>query len=165
MLEQGITDQTGREITPGEIWDAFQAAYLAPRPALQLVEHETSDHGSASGKGATKLSALVRVAGREYPISGAGNGPIAAFVDALQTYMNFDLRVLDYHEHAISAGSDATAVAYVEVSRGETEVGWGVGMDANILTASLRALVSAATRHGFSGADPQAVLAAVGKQG
>jgi len=116
QIIQGITDLTGREITPGEIWDAFQAAYLAPRPALQLVEHETSDHGSASGKGATRLSALVRVAGREYPISGAGNGPIAAFVDALQTYMNFDLRVLDYHEHAISAGSDATAV---RLRRGE----------------------------------------------
>ena len=77
-------------------------------------------------------------------IEGRGNGPIAAFVDALKS-LDVDVRVLDYAEHALSAGGDARAAAYVECAIGERIV-WGVGIDANIVTASLKAVVSAANR-------------------
>src|SRR3712207_4163028 len=77
-------------------------------------------------------------------IEGRGNGPIAAFVDALRS-VDVDVRVLDYAEHAMSAGGDARAAAYVECAVGD-RVLWGVGIDPNIVTASLRAVVSAVNR-------------------
>ena len=98
----------------------------------------------------TALEAVISIDGEERPISGRGNGPIAAFVDALAGDCGIRLRVLDFVEHAVTAGSDATAVAYVEASDEKGAVAWGVGMDANILTASLRAVVSAVTRLGIS---------------
>ena len=79
--------------------------------------------------------------------TGAGNGPLAAFVGGLQADLGLELEVVDYSEHAVSAGTDATAVAYVETQGPDGEVRWGVGIDASILTASLRAVVSAVNRH------------------
>ena len=79
-------------------------------------------------------------------LHGAGNGPIAAFVDALNGLpQDLDVRVLDYAEHALSSGGDAIAAAYVECAVGE-QVLWGVGLDANIVTASLKAVLSAVNR-------------------
>ena len=144
---QEITDVTGKEITPPEIWGAFEATYLAPSASLQLVEHETSDHAGSNGAGSTtRLEALVRLDGEETTITGRGNGPIAAFVDALASNLGIQMQVVDYLEHAVGAGSDATAVAYVEASVPGGRTVWGVGMSPNILTASLRAVVSAANR-------------------
>jgi 2-isopropylmalate synthase len=77
-------------------------------------------------------------------LEGSGNGPIAAFCEALATY-GVDVRVLDYHEHALSAGGDAKAAAYLECAVGDTVL-WGVGIDPNIVTASLKAVVSAVNR-------------------
>jgi len=141
---QQITDASGKEITPEEIWTAFQWTYLNPETPLELVEHQTGDHGDG-----TALEAIVSIDGEERPISGRGNGPIAAFVDALAKDCGIRLRVLDFVEHAVASGSDATAVAYVEAADEKGAVAWGVGMDANILTASLRAVVSAVTRLGI----------------
>ena len=141
---QQITDSSGKEITPEEIWTAFQWTYLDPETPLQLVEHETSDHG-----GATALNAVINLDGRERSIAGRGNGPIAAFVDALARDCDIQLRVLDYIEHAVGAGTDANAVAYVEATDSSGRVAWGVGLDANILTASLKAVVSSASRLGL----------------
>jgi 2-isopropylmalate synthase len=87
----------------------------------------------------------VRVENEVKTIEGEGNGPIAAFVHALQRGLGLSVEVLDYSEHAISAGADATAVAYVEL-RGMESVRWGVGVDKNILVASLRSVVSALNR-------------------
>src|SRR5579859_6039926 len=142
---QQITDASGKEITPEEIWTAFQWTYLDPETPLELVEHETSDHG-----GGTALEAVISLDGEERSISGRGNGPIAAFVDALDRGCGIRLRVLDFVEHAVAAGTDATAVAYVEAAGPDGKVAWGVGMDANILTASLRAVVSAVARLGIA---------------
>ena len=141
---QQITDASGKEITPEEIWTAFQWTYLDPETPLQLVEHETSDHG-----GATALNAVINLDGRERSIAGRGNGPIAAFVDALARDCDIQLRVLDYIEHAVGSGTDANAVAYVEATDSSGRVAWGVGLDANILTASLKAVVSSASRLGL----------------
>jgi len=85
----------------------------------------------------------VTVDGRQLEVHGEGNGPIAALVHALADLV--DLRVLDYHEHALTGGEDARAAAYVEVALGGAVV-WGVGVDANIVTASLKAVLSAANR-------------------
>jgi 2-isopropylmalate synthase len=142
---QQITDASGKEITPEEIWTAFQWTYLDPETPLELVEHETSDHG-----GGTALEAVISLDGEERSISGRGNGPIAAFVDALDRGCGIRLRVLDFVEHAVAAGTDATAVAYVEAAGPDGKVAWGVGMDANILTASLRAVVGAVARLGIA---------------
>jgi 2-isopropylmalate synthase len=86
--------------------------------------------------------------GSSQTITGEGNGPVSAFVDAIST-LDHRVRVLDYAEHALSAGGDALAAAYVECEVGEREnsvVVWGVGMDANIVNASLKAVISAINR-------------------
>ena len=148
---QEITDVTGKEITPNEIWNAFTATYLTPNPSLELVEHETSDHAVSNGGGRTSLKAVVRFGGSERTIAGRGNGPIAAFTDALAGELGIQVQVVDYVEHAVGAGADATAVAYVEASAGGGgRAVWGVGMSPNILTASLRAVVSAVNRMNLS---------------
>jgi len=143
---QEITDVTGKEITPPEIWNAFDATYLSQAGALELVEHDTSDHADGRGPDRTRLQAVVRLMGQEHTIAGKGNGPIAAFADALARECGIEVRVVDYLEHAVGAGSDATAVAYVEATGPGVGALWGVGMSPNILTASLQAVVSAVNR-------------------
>ena len=146
---QGITDVSGREITPDEIWAAFQETYLSTSTALALVEHDTTDHASEGGDRRTRLQALISSDGVRREIAGTGNGPIAAFTDALDRECGVKVRVVDYLEHAVGAGSDATAAAYVELVTEDGRVAWGVGMDPNILTASLKAVVSGAARLGM----------------
>jgi 2-isopropylmalate synthase len=154
---QARTDAQGGEVTPEEMWRIFADEYLrADQPAtpegtaawgrIALLDHRTS----ASEGGKDALSARVRVDGVEREFHGTGNGPIDAFVAALNT-QNFDIVVLDYAEHAMSAGRDARAAAYVECSIGGS-VFWGVGVDENIVTASLQAVVSAANRGHRAGA-------------
>jgi 2-isopropylmalate synthase len=142
---QGITDTTGKEITPEEIWRAFEFTYLSAKAALELVETDTSDH-AGTGSDRTRLQAVVRTAGKLRTIVGSGNGPIAALTDALDRECGITLQVVDYVEHAVGAGSDATAVAYIEAAGEKGAAVWGVGVHSNILTASLRAVVSAANR-------------------
>jgi 2-isopropylmalate synthase len=137
---QERTDTVGGEITGEEIWDVFQAEYLDRTAPLQLNSVHTS---SAAGTQDT-LTVRVYENGAERTLQGEGNGPIAAFVDALGT-IGYDVRVLDYSEHALSSGGDAIAAAYVECAVGD-HVLWGVGLDANIVTASLKAVISAINR-------------------
>ncbi|TCP54210.1 2-isopropylmalate synthase [Tamaricihabitans halophyticus] len=138
---QKHTDAEGGEVNPRQMWDAFAGEYLDVRTPLELVRHRTTD--SAAGE-ETEIAALVQVEGVEHEVSGTGNGPIAAFVDALAS-VGFDARVLDYTEHALSAGDDAKAAAYVECGI-DDKVFWGVGIDSSIVKASLRAVVSAVNR-------------------
>ena len=139
---QQATDDSGKEMSADEIWTAFQAAYLTRDTPLKLDSVHTS---SAAGE-KDQLTVKVFVEGVEHELHGTGNGPIAAFVDAINGLPDdFDVRVLDYNEHALSSGGDAIAAAYVEcVVRGE--ILWGVGLDANIVTASLKAVISAINR-------------------
>jgi 2-isopropylmalate synthase len=141
---QSYTDAGGGEVSVEALWDVFEKAYLAPDRPLQLVEVS-----SAGGAGRTfQVSAAVVDRGRSRAITGEGNGPVSAFVDAISA-LGYHVRVLDYAEHALSAGGDALAAAYVECEVGEGEdaqVLWGVGTDANIVTASLRAVTSAVNR-------------------
>ena len=136
---QQHTDTDGGEVSPQQMWDIFAAEYLADgRLSLNSV-HTSSAQGQHDA-----LRVKVYRDGTAHELTGEGNGPVSAFVDAIKP-LNLDVRVLDYHEHALSSGGDATAAAYVECEVGD-DVYWGVGMDANILTASLKAVVSAVNR-------------------
>ncbi|HCK81912.1 MAG TPA: 2-isopropylmalate synthase [Candidatus Competibacter sp.] len=142
---QAIADATGKEITSDDIWAAFGAEYLQLTEPFHFVEHRTIPDGHASG--VRKLTATLRERGRERAISGKGNGPIDAFTDALNRHCGLKVKVVDYHEHAMGAGANATAVCYVEVRMdGEPATRFGVGIDSNIVTASLNAVVSAVNR-------------------
>ncbi|MEN3315213.1 MAG: 2-isopropylmalate synthase [Acidimicrobiaceae bacterium] len=135
---QRATEHTGTEISPAELWEVFSQEYLPEHALIQLVTHETA----TAGDGATVV-AHVRVGGDDVTVTGEGNGPIAAFVQALRDGFGIELDVVDYVEHAVSAGADAEAVAYVETSDQNGGARWGVGIHPSILTASLRAVVSA----------------------
>jgi 2-isopropylmalate synthase len=144
---QRITDGEGGEVSPKEIWDVFAEEYLSPVSPLERMRQKVT--AAEEDGGTDAITAVVKVNGVEQEISGAGNGPLAAFVDALGT-VGFDVRVLDYSEHAMSAGDDAQAAAYVECAvtlpDGTSKVVWGVGIATSITTASLRAVVSAVNR-------------------
>ncbi len=137
---QQHTDADGGEVSPQQIWGIFAEQYLDRRTPLQVLRHRLSDDGA----GHDEIYATVLVEGEEHHITGSGNGPIAAFVDALAA-LGFDVRVLDYSEHAMSAGDNATAAAYLECAVSE-QVLWGVGVSGSIVTASLNAVVSAVNR-------------------
>jgi 2-isopropylmalate synthase len=141
---QRHTDDEGGEVTAGQMWAAFSSEYLpdpdAPWGRLALTGHRHTAHGDSLDEMVVELTDD----GVPVTVQGRGNGPIAAFVDALGS-LDVDVRVLDYAEHALSAGGDARAAAYVECAVGE-RVLWGVGVDPNIVSASLRAVVSAVNR-------------------
>ncbi|MCW2553374.1 MAG: 2-isopropylmalate synthase [Mycobacterium sp.] len=139
---QKITDGEGGEVSPKEMWDVFADEYLAPITPLERIRQRV-DAAEVDG-GTDTITAVVKVEGVEREIVGAGNGPLAAFVDAIGA-VGFDVSVLDYSEHAMSSGEEAQAAAYVEASVGGKTV-WGVGIATSITTASLRAVVSAVNR-------------------
>mgnify|MGYP001022806109 CR=1 FL=1 len=139
---QKITDGEGGEVSSKEMWDAFADEYLAPVRPLERIRQRVI--GSETDGGTDVIEAVVKLDGVETEIRGEGNGPLAAFVDALGT-VGIDVHVLDYSEHAMSAGEEAAAAAYVEASVDGRTV-WGVGIATSITTASLRAVVSAVNR-------------------
>jgi 2-isopropylmalate synthase len=139
---QTITEDTGTVIDPTDIWVTFEGEYLPADAPVQLLSHETT-----TGEKGASVTAQLLVDGEHRTVAGQGNGPIAAFVAALQADLGIDVDVVDYSEHAVSSGSDATAVAYVETTRPDGTVKWGVGLHESILSASLRAVVSAVNRH------------------
>ena len=146
---QHLAEDAGTEVTPSTMWDAFEGVYLrvpetGPAIALRSAEATTSNEGS-------KVTAQLTAGGEPRTVYGEGGGPISAFVQALADDLDLQLDVLDYSEHAVSAGADATAAAYVEVKAPDGSVHWGVGLDESILTASLKAVVSAANRIGATG--------------
>ncbi|WKN50673.1 2-isopropylmalate synthase [Nocardioides sp. Arc9.136] len=143
---QERTDAEGGEMTAEAIWEVFQAEYLTRETPLRL---ETVHSSSAAGE-KDRLTIEVQVEGERRTLEGTGNGPIAAFVEVvnglgLAQERGWDVRVLDYAEHALSAGGDAYAAAYVECAVGD-QVLWGIGVDHNIVTASLKAVTSAVNR-------------------
>ncbi|MDN4476493.1 2-isopropylmalate synthase [Demequina sp. SYSU T00192] len=145
---QRAADASGAEMTADSLWRIFEDEYLPaadPERAwgrLALV----GTRGTSSETGPDTLAADITDGGQEVTIEGSGNGPVAAFVAALGT-RGVKVEVLDYHEHAMSTGGDATAAAYVECAIGD-EILWGVGIDPSITTASLKAIISAVNREG-----------------
>jgi 2-isopropylmalate synthase len=153
---QAITDAEGGELAPEEIYDLFRSAYLDVAAPYELgsYTHEASESGD-------RLTGELRVEGEPVEIQGHGNGPIAALVDALVAQTGTPLRVLDYHEHAMSSGADASAAAYVEADV-DGELVWGVGIHPSIVTASLRAVVNGLNRALLLSEQQEAALRAFG---
>ena len=141
---QQIADETGKEIQPALIWDTFRKEYLERDTPVSFDSHTTvPEPGHPDVR---LLDAKVTFNGKETTISGRGNGPIAGYVDAIGKNCGIKIRVRDYHQHATGAGSDAQAVSFIEAETADGKVLWGVGMDSNIVAASLKAVTSAANR-------------------
>jgi 2-isopropylmalate synthase len=138
---QAITEASGTEIKPGELWDAFARSYLPDEAGIRLISSEVS-----SGEKGTSVVAQVLVDGQHRTLSGHGNGPVDAIVHGIRSELGIELSVEDYHEHALTAGSEASAAAYVQVTGTGGEQVWGVGIHSSILDASLAAVISAANR-------------------
>jgi 2-isopropylmalate synthase len=142
---QAVTEASGTEIKPGELWEVFAGTYLPDDAGIRLVSTEVS----SGGEKGTNVVAQVLVDGHHRTISGHGNGPVDALVHGLQSELGLQLSVEDYHQHALTAGSEATAAAYVEVvgvNGDDHRRVWGVGIDSSTLDASLEAVISAANR-------------------
>jgi 2-isopropylmalate synthase len=136
---QAITDARGDELTADELLAAFHEHYLAHNRPYELVSYT---HWSAEDD---RIVAQMLVDGEPHEVSGGGNGPIAALVEAIERQFGIQVRIRDYHEHAMAASADATAAAYVECDVDDDAV-WGVGLHSSIVTASLRAIVNAVNR-------------------
>jgi 2-isopropylmalate synthase len=143
-IVQEKTDTQGGEISAEELWAVFEDEYLptegAPWGRFRLKGLSQTSVMNED----VQLTVMITDRGEEVELKGHGNGPIAAFCNILQNY-DVDVRVLDFHEHALAAGGDASAAAYLECAIGG-DVYWGVGVDPNTTTASLKAVVSAINR-------------------
>jgi 2-isopropylmalate synthase len=138
---QKVTEQSGTEISPAEIWEVFTTTYLPESPKIQLISSEV-----AADQRQTRIFAQLLVNGQHVTVKGDGNGPIDALMAGLRNEMDVNFNVRDYSEHALTAGSGASAVAYVEAEGPDGTTWWGVGMSSSILDASLEAVISAANR-------------------
>lgn len=138
---QNLADELGRELYAEDIWDVFQRAYhLSGEPHFSLITYRESREPDKSRIFAGKIV----VGGQEQSVSGRGNGLISAILAALDENFDVKLEVRDYTEHAMRAGSDAKAAAYVECTTPDGQIVWGVGIHSDVSTASVRAVLSAA---------------------
>jgi 2-isopropylmalate synthase len=138
---QAHTEESGTVIQPGEMWDVFARTYLPEEAGLRLLGSEVTTGGHR-----TAVTAQLLVDGEPRTVMAEGNGPIDALVAGLRSELGVDFEIKDYSEHALTAGSEASAVAYVEAQGPDGSTWWGVGMDSSILDASLSAVVGAANR-------------------
>jgi len=139
---QDLADETSRELSSEDIWDAFQKRYhLDGNGKFHLVDYQESQTG-------TERIFVGKVKGPdgEISVSGRGNGLISSVVDALASSMDVSLEVMDYQEHALGSGKDAQAAAYVECKTGDGREFYGVGINSDVATASVEALLSAVNR-------------------
>ncbi len=143
---QAVTESSGTEIKPGELWDVFERTYLPDDAGIRLISSEVTSTTAEGGETVTRVAAQVLVDGHHETLSGTGNGPVAALIEGLRPVLGTDMVVRDYSQHALTEGTEASAVAYVEIADLGGGSTWGVGMDSSTLDASLRAVISAANR-------------------
>lgn len=138
---QALADETGRELHAGDIWDVFQRVYCLNTPQhFQLLDYEET-RGS---NGERIFVGKISVDGQEQSVSGRGNGLISSVVSTIRDSFGVTLEVADYTEHAMGHGTSVRAAAYVECTTPEGKTVWGVGIDEDVATASVRAVLSAA---------------------
>jgi 2-isopropylmalate synthase len=140
---QKISDTSGEEQSPDDIWKAFDQEYLSAKTPYEFVEHQTRADTHASEK--RLMTATVKKNGMDAVIEGEGNGPIDAYVDALKKDSGKDIKVFSYSEHSVGGGSDASAIAFVETEVDGKHL-YGIGQDPNIVSASLIAVTCAVNR-------------------
>ncbi|MGH0036880.1 MAG: 2-isopropylmalate synthase [Myxococcota bacterium] len=155
---QEVADQRAVELEVEEIGAIFQAEFVSPQGPFELVEHQV-ERGSGTGQ-PVRVRARVRHRGVEVDLAGEGAGPIDAFASGFRRHFGASVRVSDYREHAVGRGSDATAAAYVEVVDEAGAAHFGVGIDPDITTACLRAVVAAVNRSAVRSARSEATAAA-----
>ena len=144
QVVQAVLDDSGKELTAAQLWRIFELEYrLADDAAAASVSRisitDQGEHG-------VLVHADARIGADLISIGGKGSGPIDGFVAGLNEHLESGVRVLDYHEHSIASGADARAVAYLELRVGASETVFGVGIDANIVAASLKAIASGLAR-------------------
>ncbi|HJV62454.1 MAG TPA: 2-isopropylmalate synthase [Albitalea sp.] len=141
QVVQQVMDDSGKELSAAQLWDIFEREY-----GLGIHARAGVEHPQFSGE-SLRLATVVRLGGREFGIDAVGAGPIDAFVTGLNRHLGASpVRVLDYHEHSIGSGADAQAAAYLELRIGDGLTLFGVGIDTDIVCASLQAIVSGLQR-------------------
>lgn len=144
QVVQQISEDTGKEVNSSSIREAFDVTFIQALEPLSFVRHTSvQDENDDSIR---TLSADVVYDGMQLTISGKGNGPIDAFVDALKSHFDVDFRVVDYHQHATGVGADAQSACYFEVQAGKGATRYGAALNSNIVSASLMAVCSAFNR-------------------
>ena len=134
---QKQADETGKELDSKEIWESFENYYL--KNNAKKISYNSHEIQSSKEKDVIKLSLLEN--NKEIQIEGTGNGPIDAFINALNDHLSSDFKVSDYHQHSISSGSDASAAAYIEIQN-KNSSDWGAGIDQNTTVASYKAILN-----------------------
>ena len=142
---QKIADESGKEISPSDIWDNFQETYLNSSGNYEFIEHHINSSSNKDGTQSDEITIGLKHNTDIVSIMGRGNGPIDAMIDAIKKSFNLEIKISDYHQHAISSGSDAKAVAYSELVLGNKSV-WGVGMHQNTVIAGLLSVISGLNR-------------------
>uniref|UniRef100_UPI003341141F 2-isopropylmalate synthase n=1 Tax=Castellaniella defragrans TaxID=75697 RepID=UPI003341141F len=140
---QRVTDETGREVTPQDVYDVFSAEYLDRETPWKLVRHRITGSPKTNGHKQFAIEVEVEVDGEVRHLVGEGDGAISAFVNAL----GLKARIMDYQEHAIGTGTDTRAASYVEIRIEDAPTGFGVGIHEDIVTSSFLAILSAVNRH------------------
>ena len=155
---QRVTDETGHEVTPKDVFEVFSREYLDIESPWKLIRHRITGSPKTTGQKQFSIEVEVQVDGETRHLTGTGDGAISAFVDAL----GFEARVVDYQEHAIGTGTDTKAASYVEMRIGDAPSGFGVGIHEDIVTSSFLAILSAVNRQAQAGAavTPKASMAA-----
>ena len=132
---QKLADESGKEISSPEIWEIFETNFLKPRNNFSYISHSSSTNDDVNN-----LELKMHMNSEEYLISGSGNGPIDSFINGLCMELNLQIKVSDYHQSAISSGSDAQAAAYIELEK-DGKTSWGVGINPNTTRASFEAII------------------------
>ena len=142
---QKIADESGKEISPSDVWDNFQNTYLNESGSYEFVDHNINSKANKDGSQTDEIEINLKVSDEIISLTGTGNGPIDAMVNSIKDYLKLDIKISDYHQHAISAGSDAKAVAYSELLLNGKSV-WGVGMHQNTVIAGFESVISGLNR-------------------
>ena len=132
---QKLADETGKEITSSQIWEIFEANYLKPKNNFSYIKHSSTSDGDLHS-----LKLEMNMDAKAIKIEGTGNGPIDSFINGLSNQLGFDIKVADYHQTAISSGSDAKAAAYIELEK-DGKTFWGVGIHPNTTRASFDSII------------------------
>ena len=142
---QKLADESGKEISPSDIWNNFQNTYLAKSGNYEFLEHNINSKANNDGTQSDQIEMSLLSDTKKISIKGSGNGPLDAVIDAIKKDLDIDLKISDYHQHAISSGSDAQAVAYSELIFKDKSV-WGVGIHQNTVIAGLESVISGLNR-------------------
>ncbi|MDA8674289.1 2-isopropylmalate synthase [Gammaproteobacteria bacterium] len=132
---QRLADESGKEINTSQIWEIFETNFLIPKEGFSYLNHKSS-----SENGIHHLDLNLNINGNEVTINGSGNGPIDSLMNGLTEKTGTEIKVSDYHQSAISSGSDAKAAAYIELER-DGKTSWGVGINPNTTIASFEAII------------------------